>query len=343
MRILVDILHPKQAHFFRPLISRWQRRGDSVQIVTRDKDITHDLLDSFGLSYVCLSKQRRSIGLVFELIQRWVKMIRWIRRFRPDVVLSVSGISTSLPARLLRVPNIAFTDTETARLSNKIAFRFADRVLSPEWFLDDFGRRHHRYRGFHEWSYLNPDEFEPDPQVVSAVGIDPTQPYAFVRMVRWDATHDLGEHGLAEGEAIHLVEQLAKRMRVVLSSEVQPPPALEQYVVEIAVDRVHHILALADLIVGESPSMATEAALLGVPSVLISSWAGRCGNMQVLQDKFGLMQVFELGSEAIRATLELVDDPKRPERTARRDELVRGLEPIPELVDRHISELVVSD
>ena len=62
MRILVDIHHPKHVHFFRPLIRRWQARGDAVQIVTRDKDITHRLLDLYELPYTCLSRQARGGG-----------------------------------------------------------------------------------------------------------------------------------------------------------------------------------------------------------------------------------------------------------------------------------------
>ena len=66
MRILLDILHPKHVHFFRPLILRWQKRGDVVQILTRDKDITHQLLEQFGLPFVCLSHQRETWHMAVE-------------------------------------------------------------------------------------------------------------------------------------------------------------------------------------------------------------------------------------------------------------------------------------
>ena len=219
MRILVDILHPKQAHFFRPLIQDWQRRGDVVQIVTRDKDITHQLLERFGFSYICLSKQAKKGSLGFELVQRWLKLAALTRKFRPDISMSVTGISTALPSKVLGVPNIAFTDTETATVSNRIAFPFADRILTPAWFLGDFGPNHYRYKGFHEWSYLHPNEFTADPEIVKAEGLDPFEPYAVARLVRWDAVHDQRERGLSPSEAVTLIKQLSKRMRVVLSSE----------------------------------------------------------------------------------------------------------------------------
>jgi len=341
MRILVDILHPKQAHFFRPLITRWQRRGDAVQIVTRDKDITHLLLRQFGFPYRCLSRQQRGARLIVELLQRWWRMAHLLRRFRPDVALSVTGISTALPARLLGIPNIAFTDTETAVLSNRIAFPFADRILTPVWFVGDFGPRHHRYRGFHEWAYLHPNEFRPDPDLVRAQGIDPDEPYAVVRFVRWNAVHDRGELGLRPADAVTMVQELARRMRVYLTSEVPPPPALQPYVAPVRAEHIHHVLAFARLLSGESPSMATEAALLGVPAVVASTWAGRCGNMQVLEREFGLMQVFERGAAAVQATLSLADDPpSAAEIAARRAALVETLEYIPDVVERHLKEVL---
>ncbi|RME50296.1 MAG: DUF354 domain-containing protein [Caldilineae bacterium] len=341
MRILVDILHPKQAHFFRPLIVRWQARGDTVQIVTRDKDITHLLLRRFGFSYRCLSRQQRGAGLVAELLLRWGRMARLLRRFRPDVALSVTGISTALPARLLGIPNIAFTDTETAVLSNRIAFPFADRILTPAWFVGDFGPRHHRYRGFHEWAYLHPAEFQPDPDRVRAAGINPDEPYAVVRFVRWNAVHDRGELGLHPADAVTLVQELARRMRVYLTSEVPPPPALQPYLSPAPVELMHHVLAFARLLTGESPSMGTEAALLGVPSVVASTWAGRCGNMQVLEREFGLMQVFRRGSDAVQATLALAENPPSAAAiAARRAALVQDLEYIPDVVERHLREVL---
>jgi predicted glycosyltransferase len=281
--------------------------------------------------------------LLFELTQRWLKLYGLMRQFRPDITLSVTGISTALPSRILGVPTIAFTDTETATLSNRIAFPFADRILTPVWFIGDFGARHYRYKGFHEWSYLHPNEFKPDAGIVKAVNLDPEQPYAIVRLVRWDAVHDQREKGLSTNEAITLVKQLAQRMRVVLSSETQPPPELQPFVVKFRLDHIHHVMAFSRLMVGESPSMSTEAALLGVPAVLASTWAGRAGNMQILERQFHLMQVFERGPDAVRAALSLADNPPSHEKiAAQRETLVRDLDYIPDVVNKHIRELIDS-
>jgi len=264
-----------------------------------------------------------------------------LRDFRPDIVLSISGITTSFPSRLLGIPNIALTDTETAGFSNRIAFPFADRVLTPEWFTKDFGKNHYRYRGFHEWSYLHPHEFTPDPELVKGEGINPEEPYAVIRFVRWDAIHDQGEKGFSATDAIRLIQQLSLRMKVVLTTETPPPEALRKFTTAIRIDRMHHVMAFAKLVVGESPSMCAEAALMGVPSVLASSWAGACGNMKILSDQFGLLQVYDNGIDAVATAVAMASTPPSGEQMRKkRDRLVGSLDYIPEIIEGHIRDLV---
>lgn len=340
MRILVDILHPKHAHFFRPLIRRWSERGHAVKAATRDKDITHELLDLFGIPYVCLSRQEKGIRMSRELFTHWKNLVAVLKDFRPDVVLSIGGIMTSIPCKMMGIPNMALTDTETAELGNRISFPFADCVLTPEWFTEDFGKRHFRYRGFHEWSYLHPLEFKPDPEMVRAEGIDPAAPYAIVRFVRWDALHDRGEAGLSGEDAVRLLRGLAGKMRIVLTSEAPPPPEFSQFAANVRVDRMHHVMAFSRLVAGESPSMCAEASLMGVPSILASTWAGKCGNMKVLSGHFGLMQVYEKGRDAVDAVLRMADNPPTRESIEeRRERLIRDLEYIPDVLEKRMKAL----
>ena len=340
MKILIDILHPKHVHFFRPLVKRWQNHGHELKIVTRDKDITHQLLDLFGMPYYCLSRQQKGLGLAKELLVRWARFAMLVRNIRPDIVMSIGGITTSMPSKLFGIPNIALTDTETAEMSNKIAFPFADRVLTPDWFEGDFGRRHYRYRSFHEWSYLHPNEFVPNRELVRSEGIDPDQPYAVVRFVRWDAVHDRGETGFTSGDAVQLIRQLSSGMKVVLTSETDVPQELREFVVNIRVDRMHHVMAYSRLVVGESPSMCAEAALMGVPSVLASSWAGKCGNMKILESHYGLMKVYDQGNDAVSAAISMANAlPSRENMREKREMLVKDLDYIPDVIEGHIRDL----
>ena len=48
LRIAVDITHPAHFHFFKNSIQAWQDRGHDVLILSRDKDLTLQLLDETG-------------------------------------------------------------------------------------------------------------------------------------------------------------------------------------------------------------------------------------------------------------------------------------------------------
>jgi predicted glycosyltransferase len=344
MRILIDVLHPKHVHFFRPLIKRWTGKGHDVMVGTRNKDITHELLNLFHIPYTCLSKQKKGLWMLLELMTHWLHLFTILRNFRPHVVLSIGGIMTSIPCKVMGIPNIALTDTETAKLGNRISFPFADCILTPEWFTEDFGKRHYRYRSFHEWSYLHPDEFQPDPEIVRAEGIDPDVPYAVVRFVRWDALHDRGEEGFRKEDAVRLIQGLSGKMKIVLTAEGALHPEFSEFVYPVHVDRMHQVMAFSRLVVGESPSMCAEASLMGIPSVLASTWAGKCGNMKILSGKFGLMQVYSAGSDAVDAALAIANNlPSRESIQQQRAKLIQDLEYIPEVIERHICALTGVD
>ena len=129
-------------------------------------------------------------------------------------------------------------------------------------------------------------------------------------------------------------------MNVVLTTETPPPEALRRFAIAIRIDRMHHVMAHARLVAGESPSMCAEAALMGVPSVLASSWAGECGNMKVLSDLFGLMKVYDRGSDAVAAAIAMADKPpSREYMRGQRDKLIRSLDYIPDVIEENIRDL----
>ena len=92
MKILIDIVHPANVLFFYHPIRRLLQRGDEVIILSREKDIACELLDSFGLSHTPVSRAGNGLlGLGAELIWRDFRVLREARRFRPDVMIGFGG------------------------------------------------------------------------------------------------------------------------------------------------------------------------------------------------------------------------------------------------------------
>jgi uncharacterized protein len=51
---------------------------------------------------------------------------------------------------------------------------------------------------------------------------------------------------------------------------------------------MHHVLANASLLISDSQSMSVEAAMLGVPSLRFSSFAGKISVLEELEHKYKL-------------------------------------------------------
>lgn len=306
MRVLVDVGHPGHVHFFRHAIARLRAEGHDVLLSARDKDVTLDLLRAFGLDHAPLSSPAR--GLAREFPVRLARLARLISRVRPDVITAVGGAFVAPAGRLTSTPSVVFTDTEHVAADRWLTYPLATRICTPDAFKKALPRAHHRYRGLHELAYLHPSRFTPDPGVRAEMGLAPDEPFSIVRLVSWAASHDRGQRGLTAEEKVAAVRTLREKGRVFVSSEGPPPAELAADVLRLPAHRIHHALAHARLYLGEGATMATEAGLLGTPSVYVSSLVGTMGNFEML-GALDLVRSFREGAGALDMARRLVSDP----------------------------------
>lgn len=261
-------------------------------VVARDKDLTCDLLQRYHICSKVLSKARNGmLGLMGEMVLHIGRLLPIIRTFRPHIMLQIGGTFVGPAGRLTRVPTWAFTDTENATLSNAITFPLISRVFTPKSYNLNHGRKHIRYPGFHELAYLHPRRFEPDPSVLAALGMKTSDPFFIVRFVGWQSAHDIRQKGLRCLRKIQLVSELTKYGKVFISSEGPLPDEIKPYASAIPVHEIHHFMAFATLVVGESATMASEAATLGTPAIFMSP-TGR-GYTDVQEHTYGLVFNFK--------------------------------------------------
>jgi predicted glycosyltransferase len=321
MRLLVDILHPAHVHVFGALAKELTLRGHDVRFTLRDKDVARELLDQQGIGYELLSRQRQGMGLAGEFVQRSARLWRIASAFRPHFLAGVMGPSITAVGRLRRAltrdrARIAvFYNTEIARLTNTVVYPLADYVCTPDSYWAKVPGNHVTYPGYHELTYLHPHRFRADPEVPKRHGIDVTQPYYVIRFVSYKSSHDLGIAGLTLAQKIALVATLREFGNVYISSEGALPPELEPYKLRIPASDMHQVLAFARLLVGESATMASEAAVLGVTSFYISPF-GR-GFTDDQERRYQLVYNFNgerFRADWLRDVRRLAADPKLVER-----------------------------
>ncbi len=301
MRLLVDITHPAHLHFFRNLVARLRREGHEVYLAGRDKDILLELAGRYGLQLDAFGTARPGLlALAGEMLHRQRRLAGIVRRFRPQAIMAIAGTFVSSLGRLLGVPTYVFYDTEHATVSNLLSYPFATCVYVPRCYLGSIRWRHQRYDGYHELAYLHPDYFTPDPAVVAEAGLEAGERFVIVRFVSWQAAHDLGQRGLGLEQKLAAVERLGRHARVLISAEGELPAELEPARLRLPVDRLHHMMARAALIFGESGTMPSEGAVMGVPGVYVNPL--RLGYLEEQERDYGL--VFNFRPQQFEAAVE---------------------------------------
>jgi predicted glycosyltransferase len=307
MRVLVDMGHPGHVHFYKHVIRRLRERGHEVLISARDKDVTLALLDHYGFHHRTLSVIGSGRwGLFREFLQREWALLRLIREFDPDVVTAIGGLFIAPVCRLLGKPSVVFTDTEHVKLDRYLTYPLASAICTPECFSRDLDSRQVRYAGYQELAYLHPDYFQPDRTVLNEPGVSEGEPFIILRFVAWTASHDLGQRGFPLALRREAVKTLSRYGRVFITSEAELPGEFEPFRITVPHHRIHDLLAYARLYIGEGATMASEAALLGTPSVYVNTL--RLGYLEQMQHKYGLVFCYSDAGQAIDKAVELLTE-----------------------------------
>jgi predicted glycosyltransferase len=270
MNILFDIGHPAHVHFFRNPMMMLRERGHHIVVTSRKKEFALDLLDEIGVEHIPIS----SIGsgglpsLATELIKRDFSLLKIAKKNNIDIMAAIGGVSISHITKITGIPSLVFYDTENAKLQNLITYPFASQVIVPRcygaWLPK---KRNVRYAGYHELSYLHPSVFTPSKDTAIKNGLAETGATFFLRIVSWKASHDVGETGWSQELITKIVLKLKSLGKVLISSESPLNNELKKYSYKGRLSDVHHVLAYCNAFIGESATMASESAVLGVPAI----------------------------------------------------------------------------
>ena len=312
MRIVVDINHPADVHFFKNFIWEMEKRGHVILITASNKEVSYRLLDNYGFQYKKMGTYGKSLAeKIFNIPLLDLKMYQAVKKFRPDIFVGFGSIRAAHVSRVLRKPCINFEDTDHAKWEHRLYVPFADVVLTPQCFTKDFGKKQVKIDTYKELFYLHPDYFRPDISILAAAGLKPQERFFILRFVAFDAQHDLGQTGLQNREEI--VEHLEKYGRVFITSEQVLPEHLKKYQITIPLEKLHDLLYFATLYFGEGSTTAAEAAMLGTPAIYVSSLSGGLGYVSDLEQNYGLLYNFKKQQPALKKADELLINPKLKE------------------------------
>lgn len=311
MKIIIDIGHPAHVHFFKNFIWAMRKKGHEILLTARKKDVTIDLLKTYGFDYIVSSKKYIGPMMAYEILKRDIHLYNIAKEFKPEILMGINNLVAAHVSVLTGAKSIIFTDTEHAKITNAITFPFSDVICTPSCYRDKIGPKQIRYNGYHELAYLHPNYFTPNPAVLDELGLSEGDPFIIVRFVSWQASHDVGYNGLTLDTKRKAVHEFEKYGRVFITSEKPLPEEFEKYRISVSPEKMHDLLYYATLLYGESATMASECAVLGTHAIFCD-FAGR-GYTDEEERDYNLVYNFKLDESSqensIEKAVELLQDP----------------------------------
>lgn len=325
MKVAFFINTPAHVHFHKYTIRELERRGHKVLVLARNYGDTLKLLDELGFNYFMYSdvpdsKYGKIINFPFSVLAAF----KYLRKQKPDLLIGI-GLYSTYTSLLLRKPCVIFTDSEPTNFQFMLLKPIVKAIITPSSFKMDLGPKHIKINTYKEFAYLHTNYFKPDPSIYELLGISQSSDFVLLRFNAFDAVHDLGIKGFSIEEKRTLVKEVEKHSKVFISSELDLPEDLQKYAITIPKHKIHNVIYYAKMVVADTQTIITEAAVLGTPAVRYNTFAGEndMGNFVELEQKYHLIYSFNDSKKAINKVIELVKEPKlKKEWVQKRDHLL---------------------
>jgi hypothetical protein len=283
--------HPAHYHNFKNAIRILREEGNEVLVVARGKDVLFDLLEKEDWPLVKWPARKASgkLAMAANIIAREGKFLSLARRWKPGILIGTDLVITHV-GKLLGIPSVVVNedDSHAVPLMAKYAFPYATRILAPNCCdQSPANDRKIGYEGYHELAYLHPRYFTPNRDLLPQEMKDANR-YFILRFASLHAHHDAGRKGIDDSLALELIDGLKTYGKVFITSERAFHESLEPYRIPIHPSVMHHAMAYADLYIGDSQTMAAEAAVLGIPSIRFNDFVGELSYLEELEKKYGL-------------------------------------------------------
>ena len=297
MNFLFYLGHPAKFNFHKQQINTLKRKGHIVDVIINTKDILEDLVIEEGWNYTNIFPKSRKIKGVHVYISAFVSLFLsvyrlWIYSRKKHYDVFVGDLLVVL-GRLKRVPSFYPTDDVLSAVpEQQVALIPAHYIIAPEiTYLGKYSKKKIAYKGYKALAHLHPNHFTPDLSKLSK-NLQSGRPYFIIRCTGFGATHDINKTGIDNEMLNELVRVLSPQGNILISSERGLPENLSKYKMIINKSDMSHYLAFATILLSDSTTMSSEAAVLGTPSIEFDEYFYEIDQMLELQDKYGLIHCF---------------------------------------------------
>ena len=293
MNILIDINHPAHVHLLRNVYFLLTEKGHKVTVAVKEIPSAMKLLEIYGIPYLNIGKKDDALAKKgLDQLSYDRRILKVVRQNRIDVGVG-SSINLAHVSKVSKMKSIILDDDddEVEPLFVKFGHPFADTILSPA----DTPRKSKKtlyVNAYHELSYLHPNRFVPDPSVLGDAGVQEGEPYFILRFNAFKAHHDVGVVGLTIENKRRLVDYLKTKGKVYITTERDIDDEFKPYQLKVSPEKAHSLMYYATMLVGDSQTMTSEAAVLGTPAIRCNTFVGRIHYLEEEEHKYNLTYGF---------------------------------------------------
>jgi predicted glycosyltransferase len=263
VRVWYDACTGKQIRYGAAIAERLRKSGHEVIFTTREHPDTLALARIIGENPIVVGKYSPAslFSRLEESANRILKFSKMFRGNPPDIAISHQSVELCRTAFGLGIPIILTADTPYAKAVNKLTIPFATTLVAsealPKRFLENYCPANIiQFKGVDEVAWIK----DLKPPKTS----DFKKPLIVVREFETKAAYAVG----TADRTLEIARKLEALGNVLLLKRYIVP-GKEAFTDKEVVDSVR-IVANADLVVSAGGTLAREAALQGVPSIVIS-------------------------------------------------------------------------
>jgi predicted glycosyltransferase len=263
MRVWYDACTGKHMQYGVALAKRLRKSNHEVILTTREHPDTLALAKALGEAPIVVGKYNPS-SLYTRLEESANRVLQFSAMFRdclPDVAVSSPSVELCRVAFGLGVPTVMTADTPHATAVNKLTIPLANTLVVSEAIPRSFFKKYGaqkivQFRGVDEvgWIRNSPSE-----------KFSFKKPLIVVRQMETKASYTVGKADLTT----KLARRLASLGTVVFLPRYEKAGVEGLTVMKDFVDSAS-LTAQADLVVSAGGTISREAALQGVPSIVVS-------------------------------------------------------------------------
>jgi predicted glycosyltransferase len=283
MKVWYDACTGKHVRYGAAIAKRLRKSGNEIIFTAREHPDTLSLARILGETPIIVGKYspQSLFSRLEESASRVIEFSKMFKESMPDVAISHQSVELCRTAFGLGIPIVLTADTPNALAVNRLTIPFAKVVIAsealPTHFLSSYcARSVIRFKGVDECAWIKGFK----PRKVSGL----KKPLIVIRQIETKACY-------AEGEP-DLTSEIAKKLAPIGNIFfIKRYGNGEEFTVNDDLLDSANLVANADLVISAGGTLAREAALQGIPTLIVADIGRTYVNTYLSRKGFPLFSI----------------------------------------------------